>query len=155
MAERGRPKKWNEEQKEILELYKKEHLDKKTNKIVEGFINVSREEFIEWFKKSGFEKGCCYCGTTNETSLKIYNSQTISKIRHDATRGEKRMRRLELERRDPNKPYDDLENLAWACHWCNNAKSNFFTEMEFHPTISDAIKKVIDEISKEIDDLNK
>ena len=34
MAERGRPKKWNEEQKEILELYKREHLDKKTNKIV-------------------------------------------------------------------------------------------------------------------------
>jgi hypothetical protein len=54
--------------------------------------------------------------------LKIYNSQTISKIRPDATRGEKRMRRLGLERIDPIEPYDNLKNLAWAYHWCNNAK---------------------------------
>lgn len=151
MKKRGAPKKWTEEQKEILELYKKEHLDKKTKKIVDGFVDVTREKFIEWFEKSNYHEGCCYCGTTNETSKKIYDSQTISKIRPDATRGEKRMHRLELERIDPNEPYDNLENLAWACHWCNNAKSNFFTKDEFHPTISLAIKNVIDKICKEID----
>jgi len=151
MGKRGRPSKWNEEQKEILELYKKKHLDKKANKIVEGFVNVTRDEFIEWFKKSKYDQGCCYCGTTNESSLKIYNSQTISKIRPDATRGEKRMRRLELERIDPNEPYDNLKNLAWACHWCNNAKSNFFTKDEFYPTISDAIRDALDKIIVNID----
>lgn len=155
MNKRVRKSKWNEEQKEILKLYKREHLDKKTNKIVDGFVNVTREKFIEWFEKSNYHEGCCYCGTTNETSKKIYDSQTIYKIRPDATRGEKRMHRLELERIDPNEPYDNLKNLAWACHWCNNAKSNFFTEKEFHPTISLAIKNVIDKIIVEIDNLNK
>lgn len=155
MNKRIRKSKWNEEQKEILKLYKREHLDKKSKKIVDGFVNVTREMFIEWFEKSNYHKGCYYCGTTNETSKKIYDSQIIYKIRPDATRGEKRMHRLELERIDPNEPYDNLENLAWACHWCNNAKSNFFTEKEFHPTISLAIKNVIDKIIVEIDDLNK
>jgi hypothetical protein len=153
MAQRGRPTKWTEKQNVILELYKKQSIDKKTNKITEGFVIVTREEFIEWFEKSNYDQGCCYCGTTNETSKKIYDSQTISKIRPDATRGEKRMHRLELERIDPKEPYDNLKNLAWACHWCNNAKSNFFTEEEFHPTISLAIKNVIDKISKKIDEL--
>ena len=153
MAQRGRPVKWTEEQNVILELYKREHINKKTKKIEDGFVDVTREEFIEWFGQSNYDEGCCYCGTTNETSKKIYDSQTISKIRPDATRGEKRMRRLELERIDPNEPYDNLKNLAWACHWCNNAKSNFFTEEEFHPTISLAIKNVIDKISKKIDEL--
>jgi len=154
MKKRGAPKKWTDVQLEILQLYKKERFNKKTMKTEEGFVNVTREAFIEWFEQSNYKEGCCYCSTTNETSKKIYDSQTISKIRPDATRGEKRMRRLELERRDPNEPYDNLKNLAWACHWCNNAKSNFFTENEFHPTISLAIKNVIDKISKEIDNLN-
>ena len=154
MPKRGRPSKWTEEEKEILELYKKQHLDKKTNKEVDGFIKVTRDEFIKWFKDSGYEKGCCYCGITNEMSKKIYNAQTISKIRIDATRGEKRMRRLELERKNPSEPYDNLKNLSWACHWCNNAKSNFFTEKEFHPRISGAIRIVLDEIINEINELS-
>lgn len=144
MKKRGRPRKYSEDTKWLIDIYnnkKNEH---------NGFLNTTVENFIEWFDQDKFDKGCCYCGTTNETSLKIFEAQ-MNNIRHNATRGGKRMRRLELERRDPNEPYDNLSNLDWACYWCNNAKSNFFTENEFKEGISIAIKSVIDQISKEID----
>jgi hypothetical protein len=148
----GRKAFLTEETKWLSSLYnnKKYKKDKE-----DGFKKVSKKEFLEWFNAEEYNKGCCYCGTTHETSRKIFDFQTIKKGRIDATRGQKRMHRLELERINPIESYDNLKNLAWACHWCNNAKSNFFTKKEFHPTISDAIKNVIDKISKEIDDINK
>ena len=150
MKKRGRPKTRNEENIWLENMYSNK---KFSNTRKDGFKNITKNEFINWFDQKEYDKGCYYCGTTHETSKKIYDFQTVTKGRLDATRGEKRMHRLELERRDPSDSYDNLENLAWACHWCNNAKSNFFTEAEFHPTISLAIKNVIDKISKEIDDL--
>ncbi len=119
---------------------------KKNGKIVitPGFVNATIVEFREWFKKSNFDKGCYYCGTTNEKSFELYNSQRNGK-RHDATRGGKRSKRLELDRKDPSLPYDNLDNVVWCCYWCNNAKSNFFTEKEFEPiakAIGEAIKSI-------------
>jgi hypothetical protein len=146
----GRKAFLTDETKWLSSLYsnKKYKLNKK-----DGFNNITKEEFIDWFDEKEYNKGCYYCGTTHETSKKLFDFQTITKGRIDGTRGQKRMHRLELERKNPIESYDNLKNLAWACHWCNNAKSNFFTEAEFHPTISLAIKNVIDKISKEIDDL--
>ena len=62
--------------------------------------------------------------------------------RADATRGGKRGKRLELDRVNPNLPYDNLDNIVWCCYWCNNAKSNFFTNDEFLP-IANAIGNVL------------
>ncbi len=141
----GRKKIYTEDTKWLRQIYN----NKKTEN--GGFSKVTTIEFIEWFDQSVYDKGCCYCGTTHETSKKIFDFQIISKGRLDATRGKHRMHRLELERVIPNEPYDNLKNLAWACHWCNNAKSNFFTKEEFKPVISDAIKIALDKIIEEID----
>jgi 5-methylcytosine-specific restriction endonuclease McrA len=38
---------------------------------------------------------------------------------------------LELERKKPNESYDNTDNLVLCCYWCNNAKTDEFTEEEF------------------------
>jgi len=52
-----------------------------------------------------------------------------------------------LDRKDPKETYDNLDNLVWCCYWCNNAKSNFFTEEEFKP-IGKSIGMVLKQIIK-------
>jgi hypothetical protein len=116
-------------------------------KLIAGFNLTTFDEFYyNWFSKEVFEKGCYYCGTTNKTSEALYKIQKDG-LRPDATRGGKRGKRLELDRVDPNLPYDKLANIVWCCYWCNNAKSNFFTKDEFKPIakeIGKVIKKIIE-----------
>lgn len=137
----------NKEELKKIFKQKKQKTDRRPNgKIVitPGFVNATADEFLEWFKKSNFEMGCHYCGTKNEKSIELFQLQRTGG-RYDATRGGKRSKRLELDRMDPSKPYDKLENVVWCCYWCNNAKSNFFSEEEFKP-IAKAIGLVIKSI---------
>jgi 5-methylcytosine-specific restriction endonuclease McrA len=60
-----------------------------------------------------------------------------------STRGGRRGKRLELDRINPKiKNYgEDINNLALACYWCNNAKTNYFTFEEFK-IIGEKIKEI-------------
>jgi len=107
--------------------------------------DVSFDQFKDWFDQSKFEDGCHYCHTTNTRSAELYTMQRNNK-RNDGTRGGKRGKRLELDRADPSLSYDELKNLVWCCYWCNNAKSNFFSELEFKP-IAEAIGEVLKKIN--------
>jgi hypothetical protein len=117
------------ERKKIFDQ-KKQKISK--GKIIAGFVNATFNQFEQWYNEDVFQQGCHYCGTTNIQSRRLYDMQRGG-IRPDATRGGKRSKRLELDRRDPNQPYDNLNNIVWCCYWCNNAKTNFFTEDEFRP----------------------
>ncbi|QNK64811.1 hypothetical protein H7F33_10165 [Pedobacter sp. PAMC26386] len=135
----------NKEELRKIFNQKKQKTDPKTLKIIDGFMNATFNEFQNWFKMEKFIKGCHYCGTSNEKSFELYQLQRTG-LRPDATRGGKRGKRLELDRKDPFKSYDDLDNVVWCCYWCNNAKSNFFTAEEFMlvaKAIGEAIKKII------------
>lgn len=110
---------------------KKEHKDSK-GRLIAGFKSTTFKQFYDWFDLGVFNKGCHYCGTTNEQSFHLYQLQRKG-LRPDATRGGKRGRRLEIDRKDPFQSYDNINNIVWCCYWCNNAKSNFFTEKEFLP----------------------
>jgi hypothetical protein len=110
----------------------------------EGFETTTFEQFEAWFNQSNFYKGCKYCSTTNERSMELYDLQREGQ-RPDGTRGGRRGKRLEIDRKDAMQHYDNLDNLVWACYWCNNAKSNFFTDIEFAPIakeIGKALKKI-------------
>ncbi|HEX8332578.1 MAG TPA: hypothetical protein VF622_08140 [Segetibacter sp.] len=136
------------EKSKLIEIFKqkKQRKDKK-GRIVAGFFDKTKDDFCNWFNSDAFACGCYYCGTLNEESYKLYQLQRMG-IRPDATRGGKRGKRLEIDRRNPFEPYDNLENIVWCCYWCNNAKSNFFTEEEFKPiaiNIGMALKKVLKE----------
>lgn len=118
--------------------------------INQGFETTTFEQFENWFNLETFNQGCFYCGLTNQQSLQIYNAQRNG-IRIDGTRGGKRGKRLEIDRRDPNLSYDNLNNLVWCCYWCNNAKTNFFTEDEFRPIgqrIGDTLRAILENINQ-------
>lgn len=67
---------------------------------------------------------CHYCGITPEQIQQLWEKDPeLTK------RG--RGRKLELERLAPNEKYSNLGNLVFSCYWCNNAKTDTFTETEF------------------------
>jgi hypothetical protein len=89
-----------------------------------SFNTISFDKFKEWYLK--LDKCCEYCGLTPEESLVLFK-----KYPH-ATRGGRRGKRLELDRKNPRLEYgSDLSNIVLACYWCNNAKTNYFTYDEF------------------------
>lgn len=98
------------------------------------FTETDFWNFHDWYTST--ERKCHYCGIT-EDKIQRLNDQGQLKTKRLVTRG----RSLEIERIEPNRPYDDVDNLALACYWCNNAKSDEFTEDEFEP-IGKAIGKV-------------
>ena len=87
-------------------------------------IKLDFIHFYEWMKSKEENKRCEYCGITeNEINFLLDNKLVETK----RTRG----RKLELDRKKPNEQYDDIENLVYACYWCNNAKTDTFTYEEF------------------------
>jgi len=100
-----------------------------------GLKQIDIDVFQKWYDS---KKGCCdYCGLTSKESLVLFLNYP------KATRGGRRGKRLELDRKNPLvKNYgEDINNLALACYWCNNAKTNYFTYEEFKK-IGEKIKEI-------------
>ena len=100
-----------------------------------GLRQIDIDVFQKWYHS---KNGCCdYCGLTSNESLILFNNYPQS------TRGGRRGKRLELDRIDPSiENYgQNIKNLALACYWCNNAKTNYFTFEEFKK-IGEKIKEI-------------
>lgn len=79
-------------------------------------------DFYNWVKTT---KECCYyCGITQEELDELHRIGIINKR---TTRG----KTLEIDRKKPNENYSNLTNLTYSCYWCNNAKTDTFSEEEF------------------------
>ena len=79
-------------------------------------------DFCNWYKTS--EQRCHYCGITQEQLDQLHNLGLNNKR---TTRG----RTLEIERKIADESYSNILNLTYSCYWCNNAKTDTFTEEEF------------------------
>lgn len=77
-------------------------------------------QFYNWYLTLQENKCCEYCGITEKeiSEIKPYTKRS---------RGSK----LELDRKEPNLPYNIVENIVYACYWCNNAKTDTFSHGEF------------------------
>ena len=111
----GRRKKYNYNNKKCFDIYQR--------KIEKGIEIIPYTAFEIWYESK--EKKCAYCGITEQESELLFNRYP------GRTRGGRRGKSLELERKVPSSLYDDLGNFDLACYWCNNAKSNYFTIEEF------------------------
>jgi hypothetical protein len=95
-------------------------------------IGGSFWDFYHWHVNA--PRSCRYCGITQEELNKLHRMGIENKR---TTRG----RTLEIDRKEANKDYSYLPNLTYCCYWCNNAKTDTFTEAEFE-LIGQAIGKV-------------
>jgi hypothetical protein len=91
----------------------------------------SRGEFLKWYLEE--PKKCFYCGSSAKEVEKFFKTH---KSKRD-TRGNS----LEIDRKDPRGGYKK-SNCVFSCYYCNNAKSDIFSEEEFK-SIGVAIGKVI------------
>ena len=89
-----------------------------------GFQSLPFEGFVSWINNQ--DPTCYYC-EIHQSEIDELISQKLIFTKRTTTRG----RRLELERVLPNESYNNIENLRFCCYWCNNAKSDEFTESEF------------------------
>jgi 5-methylcytosine-specific restriction endonuclease McrA len=81
-------------------------------------------DFYKWYQSR--ERKCTYCEITEAEIKELIDTGRLTTKRL-TTRG----RKLELERKQSELEYDNFENLAFACYWCNNAKTDTFSEEEF------------------------
>ena len=115
MKKSGRPNKFIDINENIKSLYNSKN----------GLKNIELNIFKEWYENQN--SSCSYCGLTDKESIILFNNYP------ESTRGGKRGKRLELDRKDSKITNygEDIENLTLACYWCNNAKTNYFTYEEF------------------------
>lgn len=88
------------------------------------FNNIGFREFYEIYEK--LPKECHYCGISQEEINELFDRGEMKPARNG-----KRGRKLELERVMPKESYENTDNLKLACYWCNNAKTDQFSEDEF------------------------
>jgi hypothetical protein len=107
------------------------------------------KKFKDKFYNRQANKVCHYCKLTEDEikQFVLLPKKFIDKDGKihdtDCSRGGKRGITLEVDRKDPCKPYND-NNCVLACYICNNAKSNIFTEDKFKP-IGELFGKIISE----------
>lgn len=81
-------------------------------------------QLCDWWMKT--PKVCHYCALPEE-SLDTLRMQP----NHINKRYPKRGKSLEIDRKQSNLPYTNIDNLVIACYWCNNAKTDTFNHDEF------------------------
>lgn len=123
----------------LIEIWNKENLILK-----EDLFNNHKVLFIsDYFPFSEFERIynrdpnkriCHYCKATD---------YSLRKLREEGKIFTKQLRgySMEIDRLKPNYEYTS-GNVVLACYWCNNAKSDEFSEEEFIDYIGHGIRKV-------------
>ncbi len=86
------------------------------------YIKGNFWDFYDWVKTT--VESCHYCGITQAELNQLHLLEVENKRK---TRG----KTLEIDRKKANEPYSNIPNLTYACYWCNNAKTDTFTEEEF------------------------
>ena len=110
---------------------------KQAQELEDENFNITGEllyQFFDWYENE--PKSCFYCDLEQSWLEELhYQSGHINK------RYPKRGKSLEIDRKDSDKPYSDIQNLVLACYWCNNAKTDTFSAEEFIP-VGKEIKKI-------------
>lgn len=107
------------EMRRIRQLY--------NNKQGEDFEFENFNEFYNWYiTQFEKQKGCCYyCKTEESVLAKLFEKKYTSVKRPN------RGKHLEVERRDSDSNKYNKANCVLACYFCNNDKSDIFSENEY------------------------
>jgi hypothetical protein len=115
-----------ERNEEITEIKRVRSLYHNKKNLV-GFEFKSFNAFYKWHKYQHIkQKGKChYCKTDEHIISKLFETKYGNRKRLN------RGLHLEVERRDSDTNIYDDDNCVLACYFCNNDKSDIFTESEF------------------------
>jgi hypothetical protein len=119
---------WNNEKQQQKQSLKEKYILKFSEEV------LSLEDFKSIFTEK--ERVCYYCNTSEIT---INELRLNGKINTKNGRGGSEF--LQIDRRNSNKEYV-RDNIVLCCYWCNNAKTDEFTEQEFIGYIGPGIKKI-------------
>lgn len=90
-----------------------------------GFANF--DEFYNWYlQQYEKQKSCCYYCKTEESIL-----AELFEKKYTSVKRPNRGKHLEVERRDSISNKYTKDNCVLACYFCNNDKSDIFTESEY------------------------
>lgn len=96
---------------------------------ISGFENF--EDFKDWYSQ---EKVCHYCGLTEVECQEIVHKGILTSNRFPLNgifaRGVNRGYWLEFDRKQPKGKYS-RENCVLSCYFCNNDKSDVFTDSQY------------------------
>jgi 5-methylcytosine-specific restriction endonuclease McrA len=96
-------------------------LPKLKEKFLAKFISI--DSFLKFYETT--EKRCEYCKITEEDiNLLLKHKKLYTKSLFN------RGKSLEIDRKDSSKSYEE-SNIVFCCYWCNNAKTDEFSEDEF------------------------
>jgi hypothetical protein len=104
-------------------------LSNKIKQIIEdgedvSFSNHQMYMFFIWWENE--KRICYYCNLPENLLTELHVLPG-----HINKRYPNRGKSLEIDRKQSNLAYTNLDNLVLACYWCNNAKTDTFTEKEF------------------------
>lgn len=78
----------------------------------------------QWWEHT--PKICYYCSLPEAMLDELHRQPE-----HINKRYPQRGKSLEIDRQQADLPYHNIDNLVLACYWCNNAKTDTFTAVEF------------------------
>lgn len=124
----------------------------KVKKDICGFSDF--EDFKEWYTENVRDNKCFYCGLTERESQMIVHSGFLTSKRFPVngkfSQGVNRGYWLEIDKKNPHDIYSK-ENCVPSCYFCNNDKSDVFTDEQYKEFVTDRpgfIKKLFRPLNK-------
>ena len=103
----------------------------KVRKNQSGFQDY--DDFIEWYNIK--DKNCYYCGLSEQDSQQIVHKGLLTSNRFPlggkTSPGVNRGYWLEIDRKNPKGIYSK-ENCELTCYYCNNDKSDVFSDEQYN-----------------------
>ncbi len=122
----------------------------KTDKQLKGWYNdkVKKdrngfngfEDFRSWYNENVRDKQCYYCGLSERESQRIVHDGLLTSKRFPLggvlRQGVNRGYWLEVDKKNPKGNYSH-ENCVPSCYFCNNDKSDVFTDVQYREFVKD------------------
>lgn len=125
---------YKEKTKKQLESWYKDKVKQDLN----GF--ESFDDFYSWYEVYVMDGTCFYCGLTERESQKIVHDGLLTSKRFPLggrfSQGVNRGYWLEIDKRNPKGQYS-RENSVPCCYFCNNDKSDVFTDEQYKEFVND------------------
>lgn len=98
------------------------------------------EDFRSWYNETVRDKQCYYCGLGERDSQKIVYDGLLTSKRFPLggrfSQGVNRGYWLEVDKKNPKGNYS-RENCVPSCYFCNNDKSDVFTDVQYREFVND------------------